>query len=461
MQDLKINKTARNIRDVIRYIKRFHNAIAVIYIDDEVLDSPLFSSHLHDISLIHQAGLQVVVVPGARKRIDQILGDSKINWEFRDGLRITSEDAIPQIKMAAFDVSNTVMTGLASHQITATIGNWVRARAKGIIDGKDFGAAGEIERLQIGAIKTTLESGFVPIFPCIGWSATGKPYNISSVSLAAKIAIELKADKLFFMIIDSEITLHNFSVPEKIGLADDLHIPAMNLEEVDDFIAKNEKTERESKNKREQIKQDSSVQKQKILSLLKTARSACENGVARSHIINASTDGALPCEIFSELGSGTMIYSSNYGGIRAMTQQDIPSVLAVMHPFVQSKILLPRTESELLEKLSDYIVYEIDGGIRACGALHIYPHNQAEIAALAVDSAFSNLGIGPKMMYFLIDRAKSLGVTKIFILTTQTADWFEKLHFVPASVSDLPKSRRQKWNKERNSKVYVLELTTR
>lgn len=144
-----------------------------------------------------------------------------------------------------------------------------------------------------------------------------------------------------------------------------------------------------------------------------------------------------------------------------MTQQDIPSVLAIMRPFVQSKILLPRTDLELLEKLSDYIVYEIDGGIRACSALHIYTDNQAEIAALAVDSAFSNLGIGPKMMDFLIKRAKSLGITKIFILTTQTADWFEKLHFVPASISDLPESRRSKWNKERNSKVYVLELQSK
>ncbi len=452
MQDLEINKTARNIRDVIRYIKRFHNAIAVIYIDDEVLDSPLFSSHLRDISLIHQAGLKVVVVPGARKRIDQILNNFNKKWEFKDGFRITTEDAIPQIKMAAFDISNVVMTGLASHQITATIGNWVRARAKGIIDGKDFGTAGEIDRLQIDAIEATLESGFVPIFPCIGWSSTGKPYNISSVSLATKIAIELKADKLFFMVMDSEITLKNFYTPEKIGLADDLHIPAMNLEELDEFISANELQKNQTTDSILLLK------KQKIISLLKTARLACKNGVTRSHIINASTDGALPCEIFSELGSGTMIYSSNYGGIRKMTQQDIPSVLAIMRPFVQSKILLPRTDLELLENISDYIVYEIDGGIRACSALHIYQNNQAEIAALAVDSAFSNLGIGPKMMRFLLDRAKSLGITKIFILTTQTADWFEKLHFVPATVSDLPESRRLKWSKERNSKVYMLEL---
>ena len=124
-----------------------------------------------------------------------------------------------------------------------------------------------------------------------------------------------------------------------------------------------------------------------------------------------------------------MIYSQNYGSIRQMTQQDIPAVLTVMRPFVEQKILLPRTDYQLLEKINDYIVYEIDGGIRACAALHIYSDNQAEIAAVAVDETFSNLGIGPKMIEFLIKRAKSRNVKSIFILTTRTSDWFEKIGF--------------------------------
>ena len=56
----------------------------------------------------------------------------------------------------------------------------------------------------------------------------------------------------------------------------------------------------------------------KIISLLHAASDACKNGVTRSHILNGFQEGALPCEIFSELGSGTMIYSRDYGGIRAI-----------------------------------------------------------------------------------------------------------------------------------------------
>ena len=84
MQQNSRIKKAQQIRDVIRYLKQFNNATIVIYLDDEVIDSPLFSSHMRDIALIHQAGLRVVIVPGARKRIDQILSDSKFSRKVKE-----------------------------------------------------------------------------------------------------------------------------------------------------------------------------------------------------------------------------------------------------------------------------------------------------------------------------------------------------------------------------------------
>lgn len=108
------SKKAENIRDVIRYLQKFKNALVVIYLDDKTIQSPLFSSHIRDIALLHEAGLQVVIIPGARSRIDDILKSANIKWSYRDSIRITDSDAMPLIKMAAFDVSNTVMTSLAA-----------------------------------------------------------------------------------------------------------------------------------------------------------------------------------------------------------------------------------------------------------------------------------------------------------------------------------------------------------
>ena len=441
MQKISRNQKAQNIRSVIRYINKFKNAVLVIYLDDEVINSPLFSSHIRDIAIIHQSGIKVVLVPGSKKRIDQVLTDFNLSWNYKNNIRITSENAMPLIKMAAFDISNIIMTSLAEHPISATIGNWVKARAIGVIDGTDFSTAGEIEKLNTNAINSILDDGFIPIFPCIGWSSVGKPYNISSVSLAEQIAISLNADKLFFVMMNAEINSQNFNIPQNIGLSDESEIPAMNLEELDTFL-----------------EQNSNSENKKILSILKIASNACKNGVSRTHIINGSLDGAMPCEIFSDLGSGTMIYSTNYGKIRFMNQQDIPAVLSVMQPFIEKEILLPRNYENLLENLSDYIVYEIDGGIRACGALHDYGDGQAEILGIAVDSSFSNLGIGPKIIEFLIQQAKSKKIKTIFIITTKTSDWFESLGFTSDTIDSIPLKRKKLWNPKRNSKVFRLSL---
>ena len=451
MQENSLQIKAGQIRDVIRYISKFDNAVVVIYIDDDIFGTPMYAPHIHDISLIHQAGLKVIVVPGAHRHIDTILKANNISWELKDGCRITTEDAIPFIKTAAFDTANTVMTSLAGQHLTALIGNWVRARAKGVIDGTDFGPSGEIDKINDEAIQTVLNNGFVPIFPCIGWSLSGKPYNISSIQLASQIATHLQADKLFFLVPDAEISDKYFTIPKEFGLSPEGRVPAMNIEEVDTFLNKNKDVSAD-------LSEQDAERAQNILTMVKLGRTACKQGVTRTHILNSSLDGTLPCEIFSDLGSGTMIYSSNYGKIRPMAREDIAAVLSLINPFVQKKILLPRTQEQLEMQLNDYIVYELDGGIRACSALHVYDEKQAEIAAVAVDESCAHIGIGPKIIEHLINKAKKLSLSSVFVLTTQTADWFEKLGFKADDIASMPEKRREKWSPERGSKLYRLKL---
>ncbi len=459
MNEVLLHEKADRIRDVIRYIKKFRNAVVVVYLDDRLLDSPNFSSHIRDICLIHEAGLKVILVPGAAKRISEILTEAKIQWSFHNNCRITPPQAMPLIKMAAFDVSNQIMTSFAGEKVTSVIGNWVRARSKGVIDGFDYGTSGEIDKLQIDAVKTILDNGFIPIFPCIGWSAAGKPYNISSVQLSQQIAIHLKADKLFYMVSDAEISSDNFTIPENIGTSAEGTVPAMNIEEVDQFIETNKglvNSMEISENSTEPLvvfKDKQTVSCETIFTLLKLAKTACNEGVDRVHIINGSIDGTVPCEIFSDLGSGTMIYTNNYGKIRQMTRDDISEVITLMQPFVNQGILLQRTKEQLDNQYQNYIVYELDGAIRACSALIPYPDGQMEIAAVAVDKTCSNIGIGPKMIKFLVKQAKEMKASGLFLLTTQTSDWFENLGFIPSEVSTLPQQRKEKWTPERGSKV--------
>lgn len=446
MNENLLQEKAGRIRDVIRYIRKFKNALIVIHIDDRIIDSALFTNHLHDISLLHESGLRVVIIPGSRKRIDEALEKNSISWTVKNGCRITDShlEAMAIIKNVSFDTSNEVMTSLAGEHLTAVIGNWVRARGKGVLDGVDYGNAGEIDKIDGATIKTVLDNGFIPIFPCIGWSLNGKPYNISSVQLASQVAKHLKADKLFYLIPDGEVSSKNFNIPKDFGLSSDGNIPAMNIEELDEFLLENEsKKEGENEN---------------LLSILKLARDSIQGGVTRVHILNGYLEGTLPCEIYSDLGSGTMIYSSDYGKIRSMGREDIPSLLTLIQPFVKRGILLPRTEEMLEATYQDYIVFELDGAVRGCAALHVYNNEQAEIAAVAVDENCAHMGIGPKIVDHLINKGKELGLSSVFVMTTQTGDWFEKIGFSYDSIDSIPEQRRAHWSPERGSKVLRLKF---
>ena len=152
-----------------------------------------------------------------------------------------------------------------------------------------------------------------------------------------------------------------------------------------------------------------------------------------------------------------MIYTTNYGKIRPMEQTDIPSVLGVMRPFIADGKLLPRTEADVAAKLADYCVYEFDGGVRACACLHRYDDGQYEIAAVAVDEAYSHIGIGPKLVESLVQKAKANGAKSVFIMTTQASDWFEKIGFAEDKIETIPAERKKLWSPERNSKVYRLK----
>ncbi len=427
------------IREVFGYLQQFHGTTFVVWIDNAVLDDPLFSVVVKDLSLLHEAGIRVALVPSAKRRIDEVLSKYEVPFRVLGGVRVTSEEAIPFIKMAAFDVSNRVMTMLSANGTTAVIGNWVRARGIGVIDGVDYQSAGLPESVRVDAVRKVMEDGVVTIFPCIGWSSVGTPYNISSNELAVVVATSVGAEKLIFLTAREGFSAGSFKVPDTIPVAPGGRLANFSLSDLDAFFAANPGRDGD-------------------LELLKRARRACAGGVERVHILDGRREGVILKETFSSLGSGTMVYSNRYGGIRPMSQKDISDVLRVMQPFVQQEILLPRTEAQLEEALADYIVFEVDDSVHACAALHEFPEKVGEIAAIAVDQQFLHLGVGPKLVGFLCERAQKRGLASVFVLTTQTADWFLKLGFVESEPSALPEKKRLAYNLKRKSRVLVKAL---
>ena len=57
-----------------------------------------------------------------------------------------------------------------------------------------------------------------------------------------------------------------------------------------------------------------------------------------------------------------------------------------------------------------------------------------------------------------MEKAISMKLKQIFLLTTQTSDWFSQLGFVQGEIKDLPKEKQISYNYNRNSLVYFYKL---
>jgi amino-acid N-acetyltransferase len=136
----------------------------------------------------------------------------------------------------------------------------------------------------------------------------------------------------------------------------------------------------------------------------------------------------------------------------------MPDILRMMEPLMQKGILVRRTPEQIQEKRDDYAVFEIDGSVRACGALHDWGEAQGEIAAVATDPLYADLGLGRRIVGYLIERARKKRMNRVFVLTISTHDWFETLGFKEAPVESLPERKRRIYDQNRRSKVFALEL---
>jgi len=396
----------------------------VFKIDFPVTEDPGFPGLVKDLALLAKTGFKVIIVPGAKEHIDTVLHQHNIDTSYSNAndlpVRVTASGAIQYVEMAAFHVASRFMTFLSGSRIDALIGNFVRARGLGVINGIDTEHTGTVDKIYADSLTRVLNLGMVPILPCIGWSPSGKPYNVPSDEIALEVSKALGAIKLFI-----------------VTAGEGLQTPRLTPQEAETLIKSGTAP---------------------LMRELKLALSASRAGVHRVHIIDGRKEGSVLRELYSNLGAGTMIYTDEYDSIRAFHSSDLPDILRLMEPLMQNGVLIRRNPEQIQEKKNDYSVLEIDGSIRACGALHDWGESQGEIAAIATDPNYTDLGLGKKIVGFLIEKAKKNKLKRVFALTVKSQDWFETLGFKETKVDTLPELKRKVYDQSRNSKVFALEI---
>ena len=114
--------------------------------------------------------------------------------------------------------------------------------------------------------------------------------------------------------------------------------------------------------------------------------------------------------------------------IRPARTSDVKAIRELVDSYAAPGQMLAKETVTLFESVQEFTVAELDGQVIGCGALHILWEDLAEVRTVAVEKSLHMQGIGHQILQRIIERAREIGVSRIFCLTFQT-DFFGKHGF--------------------------------
>lgn len=436
---LKTQSFVNWFRSAAPYIHAFGGRTFVIAFGGEVVSEGEFYALAHDVNLLNALDVRVVLVHGARPQIEAELKERGATIQYVDGLRVTDSEALACVKEAAgsvrVEIEALLSMGLpnspmAGADIRVASGNFVTAKPLGVHNGVDLQHTGAVRKVDAVAIQRRLDLNEIVLLSPIGYSPTGEVFNLTVEDVATHAAIALKAEKLIFMMDTPGVTDAKGRMLKELTAQEALKIV---------------KSARE-------LPLD-------VGFYLPCAVKACQNGVARAHLISRHVDGAILQELFTREGIGSMVSPEPVESMRQATIEDVGGVLSLIEPLEEAGVLVRRSRELLEMEIERFYILEHDGITIGCAALYPFAEEKAaELACLAVHADYRDAGRGATLLEFVEAAARKKKLKRLFVLTTQTAHWFVERGYAEADVNDLPRKKQVLYNYQRKSKVFIKRI---
>ena len=284
---------AKILVEALPYIKQFWNKIAVVkYGGSAMEDKEIEQSIIRDIILLKYIGMKPVIVHGGGPEISIEMKKQNKIPQFINGLRVTDQDTMDITEMVLTGKINTRLVAEINRCISENRGNGVQGIGLSGEDARllivkkyrsaDIGFVGEIERINPEILFLLLEKNYIPVIATVGVDNQGIRFNINADTVAGKLAITLKAEKLIYL-TDVNGILRNLEDSDSI-------ISSLNVEEAKKLL-------------------ESGQLKKGMIPKVKSAMQALEGGVKKVHFLNGKHSHAILLELFTDSGIGTEFVS--------------------------------------------------------------------------------------------------------------------------------------------------------
>jgi acetylglutamate kinase len=274
---------ARVLTEALPYIRRFAGKTMVVkYGGNAMKDDGMIASFARDIVLMKLVGMNPVVVHGGGPQIGTHLERLGKKSEFVEGMRVTDEETMDVVEMMLGGLVNKAVVSALNQQggravgLTGKDGGLIRAR-KLLINGKDIGQGGEIEKIDPRVVNHLEAGGFIPVIAPVGVGEDGEAFNINADVVAGKLASVLQAEKLMLL-------TNTQGVLGKSGQV----LTGLTVPQVERLIG------------------DGTIHGG-MLPKIRCALDAVNSGVKSAHIIDGRITHSVLLELFTDEGIGTLI----------------------------------------------------------------------------------------------------------------------------------------------------------
>jgi acetylglutamate kinase len=285
------------LREALPYIQRFKGKTFVVKFSGKVTeDKSILVSLAEELALLHQVGIRVCVIHGGGKQLSELAQKLGVVQTVIEGRRVTDDDTLDMAKMIFRGKINTEILSALRHRgveavgLSGIDGGVIKAMRRppkdvlnketGETESVDFGHVGDIVDVDVHLVNLLLDGGYLPVISSLGADDAGKIYNINADTIAAEIAISLKAEKLLLLSDVNGIYADAADETTKID--------RLSLAEAEQMIADGTAT-------------GGMIPKlQSLISLL-------QRGVRSAHVMSGSMRNAILSEVFTDEGTGTML----------------------------------------------------------------------------------------------------------------------------------------------------------
>jgi acetylglutamate kinase len=277
--------------EALPWLERFHGRTVVIkYGGHAMADEALRHAFAEDIVFLRYAGLRPVIVHGGGPQINAALQLHGIESHFTAGLRVTTPEAMEVVRMVLVGQVSRDVVGLINRHGAFAVGMsgedanlFTAERKSAVVDGEpvDIGQVGEIVEVDVGAVRSLVADGRVPVVSSIARSDDGEIYNVNADTAAAALAVALDASKLIVLTDveglyadwpDSDEVITHLNTDELAGL-----LPGLSAG---------------------------------MVPKMEACLQAVRGGVPQAHVLDGRLPHSLLLEIFTDEGIGTMVVPS-------------------------------------------------------------------------------------------------------------------------------------------------------